>query len=404
MRDAEVVVVGTGAAGLCLAYRLTDPALARRVGVLLVGAPPGELRPADRTWCYWEEGGGDFDGALTAVWDRLRVRGADGGAPVTVRPGPLRYKMLRSPDLERLVAGRLAAAPGARRVTAVVEEVRDDGGGVLVRGRTGDGEAVVWRARWAFDSRPPKTLPPARTTLVQHFQGWFVRSSRAVFDPDTAELMDFRTRQPRHGLSFGYVLPLGPCEALVEYTEFSAAPLDAEGYHDALDHYLHRVLGTGPVEVTATERGAIPMTDGRFPRRAGASVFRIGTAGGATRPATGYTFAAVQRQSRAVAAALAAGRVPVPPPPYPRRALAMDAVLLRALDTGRVDGPALLTGLFRRVPAPRLLRFLDGRTRLAEDIAVGLRTPVPPMLRTAVELPLLRRRPPAPYGPCRGRT
>jgi lycopene beta-cyclase len=69
----------------------------------------------------------------------------------------------------------------------------------------------------------------------------------------------------------------------------------------------------------------------------------------------------------------------------------MDAVLLRGLDTGRVDGPRALTGLFRSVPTERLLRFLDGATGLREDLAIGLRMPVLPMLRTVAELPLLRR-------------
>ncbi|OMI36394.1 lycopene cyclase [Streptomyces sparsogenes DSM 40356] len=83
----------------------------------------------------------------------------------------------------------------------------------------------------------------------------------------------------------------------------------------------------------------------------------------------------------------------MPPRPYPAPHRAMDAVLLRALAAGRVDGAAFFTGLFRHVPIERLLRFLDGRTRLAENLAIGLRTPVPAMLRTALELPWLRRRP-----------
>ncbi len=71
----------------------------------------------------------------------------------------------------------------------------------------------------------------------------------------------------------------------------------------------------------------------------------------------------------------------------------MDAVLLRALDSGRADGPALFSRLFARLPMRLLLRFLDGRTRLYEDLAVGLRTPVGPMLRSALELRTLPRRP-----------
>lgn len=66
--------------------------------------------------------------------------------------------------------------------------------------------------------------------------------------------------------------------------------------------------------------------------------------------------------------------------------------MLRALDSGRVDGDRFFTGLFEHVPMERLLRFLDGHTRMREDFAIGLRTPVLPMLRTVAELPWLRRR------------
>ncbi|MFF8955306.1 lycopene cyclase family protein [Streptomyces sp. NPDC014894] len=388
----EICIVGAGAAGLSLAYWLCAPAAGRTPPtVTLIDAPPGPARPPERTWCFWEPAHGAFDPALTASWDTLRVRAPD-GTPLIGSPAPLRYKMLRSTDFETLVDERLRRRPGLRRVEATVHTVQDLRHGALVRGVTARGEELTLPSRWVFDSRPPHRPPAGRTALLQHFRGWFIRTPEPVFDTRTADLMDFRTPRPPHGLSFGYILPFSPYEALVEYTEFSSAVLDDHGYERALRHYTGQILGLDRFEITGTEQGVIPMTDARFPRRAGGSVFRIGTAGGATRPSTGYTFAAVQRQTRAVAARLRRGGVPVPPAAHSRRSLAMDAVLLRALDTGRVDGARLLTGLFRHVPTERLLRFLDGATRWDEDLAIGLRTPVRPMLRTAVELPWLPRR------------
>ncbi len=70
--------------------------------------------------------------------------------------------------------------------------------------------------------------------------------------------------------------------------------------------------------------------------------------------------------------------------------------MLRALDTGRVDGASFFTRLFREVPTKRLLRFLDGRTHWWEDVRIGLHTPVRPMLRTVLEVPRLPRRAPTP--------
>lgn len=203
----DVVIVGGGASGLSLAHRL---ARAGDVTVTVVEAPDGPLRPAERTWCYWEEGPGEFDGAVVASWSRLRVHGRDGVA-VTADPAPLRYRMLRSASFESLVLSGLARRPGARVVRATAHDVRDGvRGGAEVHCTAPDGRALVLRARYAFDSRPPRRLPPARTTLLQHFRGWFVRTAAPRFDPGVADLMDFRVPQPRHGPAFGYLLPWHP--------------------------------------------------------------------------------------------------------------------------------------------------------------------------------------------------
>ncbi|CAM5254524.1 lycopene cyclase family protein [Streptomyces aurantiogriseus] len=393
MLKADVAVIGAGAAGLSLAHRLSGhmPG-ARTPSVILVGAPPGPLRPAPRTWCFWECGRGRFDAAVRSQWRHLRVRPPVGRA-IEGDIAPLSYKMIRSDDFEDVVARDLARSPNVRRLEATVDTVEEIPAGARVLMTRPDGRPHALEARWVFDSRPLGSLPAARTTLLQHFHGWFVHTARPAFDRGTAELMDFRTPQPADGLSFGYVLPTGSREALVEYTEFSPRVLTASGYEAAVGHYADDVLRLGDLEIVATETGVIPMTDAPMPRRAGASVFRIGAAGGATRPSTGYTFAGLQRQTRAVAAALRQGRTPVPPAAHSVRARTMDAVLLRALASGRIDGPALFSRLFARVPTVRLLRFLDGRTGLLEDLLVGLSTPVGPMLRTALELPGLPRRP-----------
>ncbi|MFF8717394.1 lycopene cyclase family protein [Streptomyces sp. NPDC015184] len=385
--ESGVIVIGGGAAGLSLAHRLTENGAAT---VTVVEPPDGPLRPAERTWCYWGAGVDGLEEAVSASWSVLRLHGAD-RRPVVVGPAPFTYRMVCSADFERLVHGSLARSDSGRLLRATVESVGGVPGGAEVRCTLPGGRPLTLRARRVFDSRPLPVLPPARTQLLQHFRGWFVRTDTDRFDPSVADLMDFRVPQPAHGLAFGYVLPLAPDRALVEYTEFSGNALTTEAYESALGHYCRDVLGLGALTVERAEQGVIPMTDARFPRRAGPAHFRVGTAGGATRAATGYTFAAVQRQSRAIVAALRDGRTTIPAP-HGWRASAMDAVLLRALDTGRIDGPRFFTDLFRRIPAERLLRFLDGATSLREEWGIGLRTPVLPMLRTAAELPFVPRR------------
>jgi len=367
--SAEVAIIGAGAAGLGLAVHL---AAAGMQGIVLVQSP--EAAPA-RTWCSWQARPVAWDEAVSQRWGLAEVFGPD-GRRLALELAPYRYDMVRSRDFERWAAGRLTDVE--RRDEHVVE-VRDGPSEAVVV--TGRGEL---RARWVVDTRPSRPVTPGRTSLLQHFRGWRVRTAADTFDPAVAGLMDFRVPQPPRAVAFGYVLPTSGREALVEYTEFSRTALTLEQYEAALAAYCTDVLGLGSYQVDEVEQGAIPMTDAPFARRVGAHVLRLGAAGGATRPSTGYTFTAAQRQARAVAAALVAGRDPTPPPAYSRRHLWMDAVLLRALDTGRVDGAALFTQLFRRQPTARVLRFLDGATSPREDLAVMAATPLAPMAFTAV--------------------
>ncbi len=353
-----IVVVGAGAAGLALAARL---AAQGTPDVVLVSSP---TPPAPRTWCSWQTGPQWWDAAVSHTWERIALHGPVGSGhgrqehPLT----PLRYVMVRSRDYER-VAGELL--DGVERVTADVASV--DGGHVR-------GNGVDLRADLVFDTRPVTTPPGMR----QHFRGWFVRTQQDAFDPGVAGFMDFRVPQPPRGVAFTYVLPTSTREALVEHTLFSHDVWTSGEYDEAL---AAATAHLPPFEVVDTEQGVIPMTSAPSVRRVSERVFRLGAAGGATRPSTGYTFSGAQRQAAAVARAISAGTDPTPPVPYPRRHLAMDALLLRALEGGHLDGATFLTGLFARQPAERVLRFLDGATTPREDLAIMRTAPALSMLR-----------------------
>ncbi|MGW8527236.1 MULTISPECIES: lycopene cyclase family protein [Nocardiopsidaceae] len=383
MADYDVAIIGGGAAGLTLTHRLggINDRRGRPLRVALVEPPPGPHTPPPRTWCFWEPDGGPWDALLAARWDRLSVVGADGAVHAS-SAAPYVYKMLRSADVDAHV--RASAGGHVDQLPLLVTGVRDGEDHAEVEGTGPGGERSALTASWVFDSRPPRPFPRGRTHLLQHFRGWFVRAGHDAFDPGSAVLMDLRPAQPVNGVAFGYVLPLSAREALVEYTEFGREALTTAEYESALVRYCD-LLGLSGLEVTAAEQGVIPMTDAPVRTRAGRRVFRVGTAGGATRPSTGYTFSGVGRQADAVARALARGRVPVPPVPHRRRHLVMDAVMLRALDTGRVRGAEFFSGLFAANRLGDVLAFLDGGSPLHRELAMGLSTPVAAMSLTSAE-------------------
>jgi lycopene beta-cyclase len=390
--DVDLAVVGAGGAGLSLLVELARVLPEGRRPPAIVLIDPVQRESDDRTWCFWDAGPGPLEPVVHRAWRQAEIVEPAGRSRV-LDLDPLRYVMIRSADFYAL--GNAAAARlGAVRIRAAADEVT---GGLVRAG------GVTVRARWIADSRPAAPRRRPNTALLQHFRGWAVRlgadrTGRA--DPDLPVLMDFSVPQPSRGVGFGYVLPSGPRQALVEYTEFSPAGppgvrparLPDAAYDDALRAYVRRRFGAGPGDYTIerVEDGAIPMTDAVHARRAGRCVIRLGAAGGATRGSTGYTFAAMQRQAAAVAGALIAGRDPVPPPAYPARHRWMDAVMLRALDRALVPGPDLFVSLFERNPPERVLRFLDGQTSRAEDLRLMATTPIAAMTRSAAADALAR--------------
>ncbi|MGJ7442448.1 lycopene cyclase family protein [Aquipuribacter sp. MA13-6] len=389
---ADVVLVGAGGAGLAvlhaLAHRDLTLGLPGPVRVVVVDpVPDGDAGARHRTWCFWATGDVTVAPAVHASWRHVHV--SDATRDLVLDLDPYRYHLVRSEDLAALVADEVARAPRVQveRVVAAAEQVVScrDHAHVEVAGRS-------IRADLVLDSRPARPTRSGSVFWWQHFRGWTLPAGSLPpqrHPGPVASLMDFRTEQPAAGLSFGYLLPLPDGRALAEYTEFSPERLDDEGYDTALRGYLDLLGVARDVVPDHVETGAIPMTDGAFARHVGSRVVRIGTAGGATRGSTGYTFAAMLRDGAAVAGLVAGGalgrRGPVRlPPSYPARHRWMDAVQLQALDAGRIDGPQFFTDLFDRRPAGQVLRFLDGTTDAGEDLGIMAASPTLPMTWTAM--------------------
>lgn len=380
--DADIAIVGAGLAGLSLAAHLLERGPR---GVTLALFEPRTRWTRDRTWCRWQTDAPNdlFADCIAHRWTRWRVRDSQR----SVVRGSARYPYVEVPAdrlydrvLTRLDATPHAALLAGTRVTALrerpgaVELELEDGG--------------IFRAGLAFDARPlaPPGLPPLApgdVALLQHFQGRFVRAERAVFDPSCVELMDFTVDQ-RHGIAFVYVLPYGPHEALVEATWFSPALHPQQIYDAVLDDWLARHVPGGHT-VLDTERGVLPMTSARFAATHGQRTRGIGLRGGLARSSTGYAFAAIQRDARALAEALRRAPGVLPQVNVRSRTTELlDAVFLGWLARNPARAPALFVDLFERVAPERLVRFLSEAAQPLDLLAVTRACPTLPFAAEAV--------------------
>ena len=369
--DYDIAILGGGLAGLSLAVRLAAPRFAGfRV---LVVEPRTEYR-RDRTWSYWALHPHPFQEAVSGRWDQWAIE-APGRSVACAAPG-LRYESIRADALYELALGRLRSNPHIElRLGRAADAVEEDGA-VLVR--TADG---VVRAGLAFDTRPPPGI--GAHGLAQAFLGQEVETERPVFDSGTATLMDFRCTQAG-GTHFTYVLPLSDRRALVEDTWFAPGSLRPPCHRRAIREHL-AARGAGGFTVLFEERGVLPM-DPVFQPRPGARLLPLGTAGGATRPSTGYAFNAIQARCDEVVADLGAGRMPRPARPRPGLVRFMDHVLLHMLGRRPELGLHVFSTLFAGCPPQALVRFLNDVPTVADLAAVSLAIPFWPVMGAAGQL------------------
>ncbi|GAA3998576.1 lycopene cyclase family protein [Hymenobacter fastidiosus] len=377
--DFDYVIVGGGAAGLSLAYHISqEPRLAgQRVAII---EPETEARH-DRTWRFWSDEPGPYDAIIAHQWGQFIFRTPHETRRIDL--GEYRYRMLRSQDFYQFVQQALAARPAQfQRITGRVEALREQADGIGIMATLTDGRC--WRARYAFDSRLPRLMPrPARYRyLQQHFLGWEIETDQDVFDVSAVQFMDFDVAQQQQ-VRFVYSLPLSPRRALVEFTVFSPESLPKAEYEAALHDYLARRLPGQPYRILAEEGGSIPMTDHPLPARVSAHVLNLGTRAGRSKPSTGYTFARIQRHSARLVESLAAtGHPPADPTGDQWQFHVFDALLLDIMQRRGETVRDIFGQLFAHNPISRIFRFLDERTSWAENLQVMQSVTPWPFLRS----------------------
>lgn len=421
----DLILAGGGMAGLSLAYYLNNSPL-REKKILIIDREPKEKN--DRTWAFWERENGPFEPILFRQWPTVWFHGPRGDGPrgdgtrsgfsEKLDLGGYRYKLLRGIDFYDFVRAELAKNANVEFLYSPILKIESTEHHAVVLT-----EAGRFSAGWVFDSTfRLEAMKPFNAkfrmlnaeletqknhsafsiqhsvfqTLLQHFKGWVVKTPLPAFNPDEPVMMDFRI--PQHGeCRFMYVLPFSETEALVEFTLFTPALLPPDAYDAELKTYLRDFLNMNDFEIRETEFGIIPMTDEPTTERPGPRVVRIGTAGGTTRPSTGYTFARTQRRLHTIARNLAADFNAHPLDGEGAAILAryrfFDEIFLNVFLKKRHPPAQIFTQLYARNRPADVFAFLDEETTLAEDLRVIWAAPKLPFTRAAIDVLLRKIRP-----------
>lgn len=364
MKKADVLILGAGCAGTSLAHYLEDFGYAGKVVLL-------DFRTKfdrEQRWCGWGKLPASMQPLVEKSWRGWTV--CDENRSIVRNSANFSYQQIYAPRFFEHFHARWqkADSPFELNLGEKVERLENKQNFVEV---TTNRE--TWRARLVFDARHQGSanLKNVRKSgeiyLHQTFLGWVVKFPRAVFDEKTATLMDFRTPQAE-GVNFIYVLPYSDREALVESTSFSRDPAVRGVHLNAVAKYIAGNFGDD-YEIRAEESGELPMTTADLPPKTDDRIFNIGVAGGGARPSSGYAFQRIQRQTSAIARAVA-DETEIPQAVAPRKYRFFDAVFLEILARQPESAKDFFLRMFADVEPDALIRFLTDESSFRDDLAV----------------------------------
>lgn len=364
-------------AGLSFVYAVCQEPTLRDKRILLVDSDTKTQN--DRTWAFWEIGTGRFDPLLYRQWEMVQVRHPD-QSKIRVPMAPYTYKLIRGADFYAHVRSFLTDHP---QVTWIQGEITS----------CGADESSAWlststqqfKGKILVDSiYRPRFDQPYRNHLWQHFKGYFLEMDHPIFDPNLPDIMDFSVPQVDGECTFLYVLPFSTTRALVELTFFSEPILSPERYTALLrDLIAQKWPGVG-YQIEEEEFGIIPMTDGSFQEIVSKRHVRIGTAGGYTQPATGFTFALTQERVGELVQTLVQGKFPTSTLTMPRKRMEVyAAILLQVLRDKLYEAHYFFPTLFQKNPPQRVFGFLSGHTTIWDEIRVMQSAPWVPFIRAS---------------------
>ena len=360
--DYDFIFAGAGAATLQIVQKLIQSGDFTDKQLLILERDPNKKN--DRTWCFWEtKTNTQWSEHIVKEWDNISFRSSS--LSLKEKISPLSYKMMRSASYYSSMRTLIEQHSNIRLLYEGVVSFEEHESGVRITTNE-----KTYKTKLFFNSiidwrtvQKQKRYP----VLQQHFVGWFIKTQKPHFDPDTATFMDFTVAQ-KGSTRFMYILPKSDTEALIEYTLFSKEKLKPAAYERELRAYLSE-KDIRDYTIEEQETGSIPMTCYPFAKHNSKHILHIGSAGGWTKPSTGFTFAFIERKATALVNFLKSNN-DMRTFEKRNRFWWYDLLFLDVLARHNHKGGYLFSRMFQYNKPERIFRFLEEKSTPKEEVKI----------------------------------
>ena len=366
MKHYDYIFAGAGLSSLMTVYKMVLSQKFTNKNILLIDEDCKQTN--DRTWCFWENGAGNWDDIVSKTWDIALFADDDFSRELNLKP--YTYKMLQGLDFYTKVLARISNEENITFINQKITAIEGKNRKIILKTTQED-----YSCDKLFNSIYNKSMVNDQVkypVLQQHFVGWFIKSEQAFIKPEVATFMDFSVEQ-KDNTRFMYVLPTSETEALIEYTLFSSELLGKEDYETAIKEYILK-LGISNYTIVKKEQASIPMTCYPFWEKDTVDILHIGSAGGWTKPSTGYTFRNADKKSDELVIFLQKHS------DFRRFHKARifwfyDLLLLDILKRNNEMGSQIFSSIFIKAKPKLIFKFLDEETSFIEDLQLIMKCP-----------------------------
>jgi len=371
LKRFDYIICGGGASGLLLSNALLSDKHFNDKKILVI--EKDRKTDNDKTFGFWNDKESVLDNIVFKEWEYAEFR--DSNSHNSFLLSPYKYKMIKSNEFYSYIGNKISKASNFTYLNSTVNEIDQ----VNNKVKTDDGEfscSIIFSS--IYNEVSFKKYP----LLKQHFIGWTIETKNESFDDNKITFMDFSVDQ-KDEIRFMYILPFSKKKALIEYTLFSSDIISDDEYEREIKAYLKKsnILNYSIVE---KEKGMIPMTCYPFFEKNTDNYFQIGTAGGWSKPSTGYTIKNSIEKIDIVINSLKQNK-PLSKIIFRNRFWYYDLLFLDVLIASRGKGSQVFSDLFKNNDPIKIFKFLDEKTSLIEELSIFLSVDIKTFVRSLLK-------------------
>jgi len=367
----DYIICGGGASGLLLSNALLSDKYFNDKKILII--EKDSKTDNDKTFGFWNDKESVLDNLVFKEWEYAEFR--DSNSHNSFLLSPYKYKMIKSNEFYSNIGDKISKASNFTYLKSTVNEIDQ----VNNKVKTDDGEfscSIIFSS--IYNEVSFKKYP----LLKQHFIGWTIETKNEFFDDNKITFMDFSVDQ-KDEIRFMYILPFSKNKALIEYTLFSSEIISDDEYEREIKTYLKKsnILNYSILE---KEKGMIPMTCYPFFENNTDAYYQIGTAGGWSKPSTGYTIKNSIEKINIIIKSLKQNK-PLSKIRFKNRFWYYDLLFLDVLIASKGKGSQVFSDLFKNNDPIKIFKFLDEKTSVMEELSIFLSVDIKIFVRSLLK-------------------